>query len=169
MTAGVCCSAAPSAAMLASPRSGKTSSPWLASSSHINVYSGGSRWARSIANGSCWGGLLWAVVYNALWAVSWFLFLRRNFIAAFEALGRPFPETIEWVVTYVLLTIVGGVFAPWLYAAIRPRYGPGPKTAAIAGFACWVIGVLLPTVAWFRLLEFPTGPRAGLPLALLLP
>lgn len=27
----------------------------------------------------------------------------------------------------------------WLYAAIRPRYGPGPKTAAIAGLALWVI------------------------------
>lgn len=27
----------------------------------------------------------------------------------------------------------------WLYAAIRPRYGPGPKTAAVAGFAWWVI------------------------------
>jgi hypothetical protein len=28
----------------------------------------------------------------------------------------------------------------WLYAAIRPRYGPGPKTAAVAGFALWFIG-----------------------------
>lgn len=27
----------------------------------------------------------------------------------------------------------------WLYAAIRPRYGPGPKTALVAGFAWWVI------------------------------
>ena len=34
-------------------------------------------------------------------------------------------------------TIVTGVFALWLYAAIRPRYGPGPKTAVIAGFAFW--------------------------------
>ena len=27
----------------------------------------------------------------------------------------------------------------WLYAAIRPRYGPGPKTALMAGLAWWVI------------------------------
>jgi len=30
----------------------------------------------------------------------------------------------------------------WLYAAIRPRYGPGPKTAAIAGLATAVFGAL---------------------------
>jgi hypothetical protein len=26
-----------------------------------------------------------------------------------------------------------GIFAIWLYAAIRPRHGPGPKTAVCAG------------------------------------
>jgi hypothetical protein len=107
------------------------------------------------------GGLLWAVVYNALWAASWFLFLRRGLIAAVEALGRPSPETTEWILTYVLLTIVAGMFAIWLYAAVRPRYGPGPRTAAIAGVAYWVIGVLLPTVGWFRALQGSTGVLAS--------
>jgi hypothetical protein len=34
----------------------------------------------------------------------------------------------------------------WIYAAIRPRFGPGPKTAAYAGIVSWVIGS---TVAGF--------------------
>ena len=35
-----------------------------------------------------------------------------------------------------------GIFAVWLYAAIRPRYGAGPKTALCAGAAVWGIGYL---------------------------
>src|SRR5207249_3963498 len=33
-----------------------------------------------------------------------------------------------------------GIFAVWLYAAIRPRYGAGPKTALCAGAAVWGLG-----------------------------
>jgi hypothetical protein len=29
----------------------------------------------------------------------------------------------------------------WLYAAIRPRYGMGPKTAAMGAFAFWLVNV----------------------------
>ena len=36
---------------------------------------------------------------------------------------------------YVLV----GIATVWLYAAIRPRYGPGPRTAAIAGFVMWLV------------------------------
>ena len=39
----------------------------------------------------------------------------------------------------VLLFVVMGIGLIWLYAAIRPRYGPGPRTAAIAGFVMWLI------------------------------
>ncbi|HSE60477.1 MAG TPA: hypothetical protein VLA99_17380 [Nitrospiraceae bacterium] len=30
--------------------------------------------------------------------------------------------------------------ALWLYAAIRPRFGAGPKTALYAGLGVWVLG-----------------------------
>lgn len=30
-----------------------------------------------------------------------------------------------------------GIALVWLYAAIRPRFGPGPKTAVIAGLTAW--------------------------------
>lgn len=40
------------------------------------------------------------------------------------------------------LNVVAGIWAMWLYAAIRPRYGAGPKTAAIAGFSWWLIATI---------------------------
>ena len=77
------------------------------------------------------------------------------------------------------MTYVLGIASVWLYAAIRPRYGAGAGTAAIAGVAVWVIAHLwsgvylgmgflsmippklayLP-VAW-GLIEAPLGTVAG--------
>lgn len=32
-----------------------------------------------------------------------------------------------------------GIMAVWLYAAIRPRFGPGARTAAMAAFFIWLL------------------------------
>jgi hypothetical protein len=39
---------------------------------------------------------------------------------------------------HILWNLVVGVLAVWLYAAIRPRYGPGVRTALRAGVAVWI-------------------------------
>ena len=38
---------------------------------------------------------------------------------------------------FVLLGFLIGIVLVWLYAAVRPRLGPGPKTAGIMGVAVW--------------------------------
>jgi hypothetical protein len=48
-----------------------------------------------------------------------------------------------------------GIFAVWLYAAIRPRYGAGPKTALCAGAAVWGLGYLLAVAGPIALHLFP--------------
>lgn len=101
------------------------------------------------------GGVLWFVVFNVLWAAAWFLFLRREAIPVFQQLNRPLQETPEWRVFWLVLTLVLGIFSIWFYAAIRPRYGPGPKTAAIAGFALWLFGWLLPRLPGSWQLQLP--------------
>jgi hypothetical protein len=35
------------------------------------------------------------------------------------------------------MAVILGCLAVWLYAAIRPRFGPGARTAMIAGIAAW--------------------------------
>lgn len=35
-----------------------------------------------------------------------------------------------------------GMLIVWLYAAMRPRFGPGPKTAILAGFVVWLCGFI---------------------------
>lgn len=36
-----------------------------------------------------------------------------------------------------LMSLVLGVFLVWMYAAVRPLLGPGPKTAAIVSVLVW--------------------------------
>ena len=42
----------------------------------------------------------------------------------------------------VLTQFAVGFLLVWLYAAMRPRFGPGMKTAALAAFAIWLCGFL---------------------------
>jgi hypothetical protein len=104
------------------------------------------------------GGALWFVVYNLLGAAAAVLYLMQEGREAFEQLGLRvvFHITDPGFLAFVLvLTLTLGIFSMWFYAAIRPRYGPGPKTAIGVGFAVWIIGHLLPGLYWSQLLGLP--------------
>ncbi len=99
------------------------------------------------------GGLLAGVVMNILgWGI-WYLYLRTVWTSAMQEAGRPIQETGGFVVFWTVWYVVLGITAVWLYAAIRPRFGPGPKTAAIAGFAYWLVAGLIPAIAWSSLMK----------------
>jgi hypothetical protein len=42
----------------------------------------------------------------------------------------------------ILTQFAVGFLLVWLYAAMRPRFGPGMKTAALAAFVIWLCGFL---------------------------
>ena len=65
---------------------------------------------------------------------------------AMKALGKG-EFSINQMVTFNIIGLGYGIFVVWLYAAIRPRYGAGPKTAVYVGLAAWAIGALLPNVS----------------------
>ncbi len=48
--------------------------------------------------------------------------------------------TIWHSVLMIGVLFMFGIVLIWIYAAIRPRFGPGPKTAIIAGLTLWAIG-----------------------------
>lgn len=101
------------------------------------------------------GGLLAGVVLNVFEFVINGLILRDRWMAVREAMGLG-PETTGMLIGYVIWSFVLGIALVWIYAAIRPRFGPGPKTAVWAGLTGWflvwflafgstVIGGMLPT------------------------
>jgi hypothetical protein len=53
------------------------------------------------------------------------------------------------IVVYMVLAFVLGFVVAWVYAAVRPRLGAGPRTAAIAGIVVWLTAGLVPVVGWY--------------------
>ena len=43
------------------------------------------------------------------------------------------------MVGWITFDLISGILLVWLYAAIRGQFGPGPKTALLAGFMIWLI------------------------------
>lgn len=107
-------------------------------------------WGRVVA-----GGLVAGVIIN----VSEFLvngvLLGDEWARAMEAIGRPLGQGAAQMVSYAVWGFAIGIFAVWLYAAIRPRYGPGPKTALYAGIAVWLLGYLMSALAAAPMELFP--------------
>ena len=92
------------------------------------------------------GGLLWAFVYSAVGGLAMLLFLGEAFIGELQRLGQPLELTARALIPLgafgLVFTVAMGIASTWLYAAIRPRYGPGPKTAAMAGLSVWFFSIV---------------------------
>ncbi len=74
--------------------------------------------------------------------------------AALQALGLE-PIGGGAIAVFVAMGFLLGLLTVWLYAAMRPRFGPGPKTAVIAGLVVWVLGVVLASIGYGMLGLFP--------------
>lgn len=102
------------------------------------------------------GGMVAGIVMIALATASAAIFGRQSLQAAAQSL-RPGMSALFFVFVFLFL----GMLMTWWYAAIRPRFGAGPKTAAIAGLAVWllVVGQLLKSVATNEpVSNLPAGP-----------
>lgn len=85
-------------------------------------------------------GVLTGVVWSVLSAIStWFV--GADFNSAVPG-NRIFAPGAGLAAFLFGINLAGGVWAMWLYAAIRPRYGAGAKTAAVAGLSWWVVSTL---------------------------
>jgi hypothetical protein len=85
------------------------------------------------------GGLLAGLVLNVVCIVNQTMIVGQRLMAEQQAghfLSEPrFPFLPAWVITMFLL----GIALVWLYAAVRPRLGPGPKTALTVGIVAGLI------------------------------
>lgn len=106
------------------------------------------------------GGILAGTIVNVSeWALH-DMVLREQFRSALGSLGRQNPEDLATVIWWNVWGYILGFAAIWLYAAIRPRYGPGPGTALRAGFAVWILSCVLMTITMANLRLFPFMPVA---------
>lgn len=125
------------------------------------------------------GGLVAGLVMNISEAALHGGVLGQDAAALFRSYQVPDSPNPIYLISLIGITFVVGIAAVWLYAAIRPRFGSGPKTAVIAGLAVWVLthlwsgfylgagfaGLITPKLAWlpvaWGLVEAPVGTLAG--------
>jgi|SRR5215831_7984414 len=92
------------------------------------------------------GGLLAGVIINVFEFVANDVILAAEWEAMMKSLGRTNFPSPSAVVIFVIWGFLSGIGAIWLYAAVRPRFGPGLKTAVLTGFAFWLLTTVLRTI-----------------------
>jgi len=85
------------------------------------------------------GGLAAGLVMNVIDATTNGFLLGARWKVETEALNpgllaKAETGTMGWVIVDFIL----GILTVWVYAAIRPRLGPGPRTAFMAAFVIWL-------------------------------
>ena len=103
------------------------------------------------------GGLLAGIVINVLGFAAYYIYLGNLWKPAMEAIGYPMEETVGMYIGSIIGSFVVGILAVWLYAAIRPRFGAGAKTAVTAGFFFWILSGLLPDLSLGSMGMFPAN------------
>jgi hypothetical protein len=87
---------------------------------------------KRILLGGLAGGVLMVLIDGFFNAVVF----ARDFADAYQALGLP-RENPAIPAYWISFDLVMGLTIAWLYAALRPRFGAGPKTALYAGLLEW--------------------------------
>ena len=113
------------------------------------------------------GGLLAGLIINISEFVLNGVVLAQATEAAMRAMNLP-PMTNVMMVGFVLLGFSLGIVTVWLYAAIRPRFGPGVPTAVCAALTVWFLAYAYPNAFIALLHLFPRkliaiGTLWGLP------
>jgi len=89
------------------------------------------------------GGIAAGVVMNVIDFVSNMYILGARMKAESDAfkpgLGDQMMQS-SVMVSYIVMDFVLGIALVWTYAAIRPRFGPGMKTATYAAVLFWILG-----------------------------
>lgn len=99
------------------------------------------------------GGLLAGLIIN----IGEFLFnavlFAEEMTAAMAALNKSMDDSM--IMWFVLFIFGLGFMLIWTYAAIRPRFGPGVRTAICASLTVWGLAYLYPNLFAIAMNLFP--------------
>jgi len=86
------------------------------------------------------GGLVAGVVTNAC-DMLWHMTVMQDDMAAMVqkfGMDPAAAQSMSAVAPWIVIDFVFGILIVWTYAAMRPRFGPGPKTALVAGITLYL-------------------------------
>lgn len=112
-------------------------------------------------------GIVAGIVMNVVDFVSNFTFLKGPTEASMNALNPALMQNMQHgasIAGFVVLDFIMGLLLVLAYAAVRPRFGAGPKSATIATILLWgagcvvagyffVMGMFTPQLYWLTFVE----------------
>ena len=87
-------------------------------------------------------GLVAGLVLNVLDFVTYWYVVGDALKAAMDAVNPSLSAAMlstHAMVTGIVMDFLLGIILVWLYAAMRPRYGAGPRNALMAAFFVWLV------------------------------
>jgi len=103
------------------------------------------------------GGLAAGVVINLFEGIMNGVVLEKQWADVMVGLNRSGVISVKQIVAFNVWGFAAGLLTVWLYAAIRPRFGSGPKTAICAGLMVWFLGMAMANAGPVFLHIFPVG------------
>jgi hypothetical protein len=85
--------------------------------------------------------------------------LAEQWAAYQKSIGKSGEFSGGQMAAFTFLDVIAGLALAWLYAAIRPRFGPGPATALRAGFVTWLL-LSIPSAFMVATQVMPAGLTA---------
>jgi hypothetical protein len=103
------------------------------------------------------GGLLAGLVINIGEFVLNGVLLAEPMKEEYHRLGLPVVPSVKTISIWVVLTFILGIAIVYLYAMIRPRSGPGLKSALWAGLIAWFFVHFYVGVSYHAMGLWPLG------------
>jgi hypothetical protein len=102
------------------------------------------------------GGVAAAVVIFAVEGVSSVFYLDQM-MASLADHGLGMEMSGSAMARTVMVSLISGLVLIFFYAAARPRFGPGPRTAILVAVFLWLGGNLISLVGYQMVGMYPTG------------
>ena len=100
------------------------------------------------------GGLLAGLIINVSEFVLNGVVVAKDWEEAMRQLGKPAIDNSA-IAVFLALGFVLGILIVWIYAAIRPRCGAGPKTAVCAALITYALAYLYAGIGQIAIGLFP--------------
>jgi hypothetical protein len=97
------------------------------------------------------GGLVAGLIANAFDFVITTFLMATEFDSMLARINVSEEAVQEWIPIFAIADFVWGLLLVFAYAAVRPRFGAGPRTAVISSIMLWLV------IAIFALLLLAMG------------
>lgn len=106
------------------------------------------------------GGIVAGIAIDVFEGILNGVVLAGQWAEVMTGLGKSGTMSIKQIAAFNVWGLAVGILTVGLYAAIRPRFGAGPRTGVLAGMAVWALAFAMGDATPVFLHIFPVGTMA---------